>query len=292
MLASNTLDSGWVRLGAVPPTDLADARLQLHHATQIAVSATISYLVAQPDDSHTALSWSGPHGALVTEPISAARPFRIGLRVRDLTLHAFDEAMRATQPFALSGKTMADAYAWLSEVASSAGLPRERLTSSKHYTIPGHPVADGAPFSVGSGDELAELERYWSNAANLLEALVLNVDGASGVRCWPHHFDIATLITLPAATGRRQRTIGVGHSPGDEWYAEPYWYVGPYPYPETSEFPPVDGGGHWHTKGWVGAALPASSYAAADGLGQRQQVVTFIDSAVKACRTLLGADAV
>src|SRR4051794_22261961 len=37
----------WARIGDIPATALADDRLQLHHAAQIAVSAAISYLPAR-----------------------------------------------------------------------------------------------------------------------------------------------------------------------------------------------------------------------------------------------------
>ena len=278
------MSSRWSRIGDIAPSARTDARLQLHHAAQIAVSAAISYLESRSDDSHTALTWNAPLRALTTEPITAERQFRIALRLEDLTLHTLDETGEATRSFALPGRTAADGTAWLSEVAAEAGLDPARLTSRKHYTIPAHAVATGAAFSLGTAKEFGELARYWANAAALLDELVRATPGASPVRTWPHHFDIATLIELPGAT---RRTIGVGQSPGDDSYAEPYWYVGPYPYPPTNNFPSLEGTGRWHTTGWVGAALLASDYAAARD--QRAQVAAFVDSAVAACRSLLGA---
>jgi hypothetical protein len=194
------------------PGALTDARLQLHHAAQIAVSAAISYIPARSDDSHTALTWVGSNGALVTEQITAAAPFRIGVRVEDLTLHAIDSELRSTNSFALAGRTVGEANNWLAAVAAEAGLDLARLKSAKHYTIPGHPVASGAPFSAQIGSALAELSKYWSNAGMVLDDLVRATEGASPVRTWPHHFDMASLITLPGAGPRR--TIGVGQSAG------------------------------------------------------------------------------
>jgi len=269
----------------MPPGALTDARLQLHHAAQIAVSAAISYLPARSDDSHTALTWVASIGTLVTEQITAADPFRIGVRVEDLTLRAADSELRSTNTFALAGRTVEEANDWLGNVTAEAGLDRARLTSAKHYTIPAHPVASGAPFSAAIGNGLAELSKYWSNAGVVLDDLVRATEGASAVRTWPHHFDMASLIALPGPGPRR--TIGVGQSPGDESYSEPYWYVGPYPYPSTTNLPPLAGAGHWHTNGWVGAVLPASAYVAA--ADQRGQVAAFIASAVAACRQLLRA---
>ena len=286
MSTSAAVSSSWSRVGNPAPGALSDARLQLHHAAQIAVSAAISYLPKQSDDSHTALTWIAPARALATESIVAERDTRIALRVEDLSLHVLEGATDATQSFALPGRTTSEAYTWLSETVGRAGLEPARLTPSKHYTIPDHPVAGGTPFSTDIGNELYELARYWSNAALVLDEIARVTPGASAVRTWPHHFDIATLIALPETPAAGRRTIGVGQSPGDDSYAEPYWYVGPYPYPATRDYPPIAGGGHWHTTGWVGAALPASGFiTAAD---QRAQVVEFVDSGVAACRRLLG----
>ncbi len=282
-MSTSAVTSSWMRVGQVPPNALVDARLQLHHAAQIVVSAAISYVAARSDDSHTALAWLAPLRALVTEPIAATRQLRVALRVEDLTLHVIDENGLPTRSFALPGHTVAEGHAWLGEVLAQAALDPACLTARKHYTIPAHAVASGAAFSIG-GAELEELARYWSNAAGLLVGLAQATEGASVVRTWPHHFDIATLIQLPGASGR---TVGVGQSPGDGSYAEPYWYAGPYPYPSVTALPPLAGSGHWHTQGWVGASLPASDYVTARD--QQSQVNAFIDSAVAACRTLLGA---
>ena len=284
MSSSVVVDPSWSRLGGVSPSALADARLQLHHAVQIAVSAAISYVPARSDDSHTALTWIESTGSLATEPFVATRAFRVGMRVADLTLHLIDEAGgTASTSFAICGRTIADANAWLRDVIAGVGFDAGRFRSSKHYTIPDHEVVHGVAFSVGIGRELTELSRYWSNAARLLGQVAGDTPNASAVRTWPHHFDIATLIELPGAP---RRTIGVGHSPGDDSYAEPYWYVGPNPYPPTHDLPALSGGGHWHTTGWTGAALPASAYV--ESRDQRGQVSSFVASAVAACRTLLG----
>jgi len=264
---------------------LVDARLQLHHAAQIIVSAAISYVAPRSDDSHTALTWINPTRALATESITAERDFRIALRLDDLSLHVLDGGAETLASFALAGRTAGEAYTWLSQAVGSVGLDPARLTPRKHYTIPDHPVAGGARFSTELGKELTELARYWSNAAGLLDEIKRATAGTSAVLTWPHHFDIATLITLPETAGAGRRTIGVGQSPGDDSYAEPYWYVGPYPYPPTKDLPQIAGGGHWHTTGWVGASLLASDFVAA--ADQRAQVVAFLESGIEACRTLL-----
>jgi len=53
---------------------------------------------------------------------------------------------------------------------------------------------------------------------------------ASDVLCWPHHFDIATLVTFAS-----DRSSSVGLSPGDGSYDEPYYYVNVHPQPDPAQ---------------------------------------------------------
>src|SRR5215471_20343863 len=99
---------------------LADARLQVHHAAQLATAAGISYLPHEADDSHTNLEWLSELEALASHVIPAPHPFRVALRVTDLTLlivDARDGAASTGHPsgraFALNGRTVANAARWV-----------------------------------------------------------------------------------------------------------------------------------------------------------------------------------
>ena len=81
----------------------------------------------------------------------------------------------------------------------------------------------------------------------------------SPVRCWPHHFDIATLISLDAGGGEETRSVGVGMTPGDGGYAQPYFYVTPWPYPGATSLPPLREPAFWHTEGWAGAVIEGTA---------------------------------
>ena len=81
-------------------------------------------------------------------------------------------------------------------------------------------------------------------------------------------------------------------SPGDGSYAEPYWYVTPWPPPPEKraheQLPPLDGKGVWHTEGWTGAVLPSSAVVdTRDAQEQAGQVLAFTQSAVNAGWALL-----
>lgn len=271
----------WPTVGAVDPSRLTEARLEAHHAIQIVVSLGISFLVHQEDDSHTNLEWLDAAKALAGRLVPAPRPFRGALRLRDLTLLMLDEQGRRQSEFSLPGRTIDSAYAWLKGEAAKAGLDPAILRSEKHYTIPAHPVASGTPFAVAEPKEFHELENYYAGADLLLNSLARITPSASQVRCWPHHFDLATLIALG-----QDRTIGVGLSPGDDSYREPYYYVSPSPYP-TATLPSLQLG-EWHRNGWVGAVLTGSRLRGfSDPPGQGEEAGSFLSEAVAKCRELL-----
>jgi hypothetical protein len=275
----------WRPLGSVVPVSLVDARLQGHHATQIIVSAAISYLPRRDDDSHTNLEWLPTHGVLATNVLDAKRSLRLGLRLDGLELCAL-EAGHERSAFPLDGKTLPDALVWLSNTLMSADLDPARLTTEKHYRIPSHPVEAGAPYRLGDGTALRELAHAYHDAWLVTSAVRDRTPGAAEPRCWPHHFDLATLVTLQKGSDATTRTIGVGLSPGDESYAEPYFYVTPYPHP------PIDTlgrlvSGRWHTSGWVGAVLTLTELVNGGEAGQRERALAFVDAAVVECRRAL-----
>jgi hypothetical protein len=80
------------------------------------------------------------------------------------------------------------------------------------------------------------------------------------VRCWPHHFDIALLVRLDEGGGEEARSIGIGFSPGDEYYQEPYFYISPYPSPKNPTLPTLPPGGHLHTRDFFAAVGTAREF--------------------------------
>lgn len=272
----------WQRLGDVEATTLVDARLQLHHALQVIVSAPISFLAARADDSHTNLEWLPDHDALGTNWLVRDRRIRFALKPRELSLLALNEG-GLTAELTLHDRTVSEAVAWLRDVLAAAGYDAAQLTTKKHYEIPAHAVASGAAFKREAAEQFAELARAYADAHSFAEYVAATREGASVPRCWPHHFDLATLITLKEFSGRGSRTVGAGLSPGDDSYAEPYFYVGPYPHPRVERLASLGSLGSWHTKGWVGAVLRTSELARfGTAESQRDAVVAFANAAIDA----------
>lgn len=259
---------------------LVDTRLQFHHAAQLATALGISYLPAQPDDSHTNLEWLPALEALASNPVHAATTVRIAVRPSPFAVLILDGSNTPTATLLLNGRTIDGAARWIRAQLDTYGVDSTRYTLKRHYAIPSHAVAEQAAFDATRLADFEELSAWFSNAAGLLTPVAAATPHASSVRCWPHHFDIATLIDVAP-----KRTVGVGLEPGDVYYAEPYFYVNmsPQPTPETPR-PALDGGGAWHTHEWIGAVLPASRVAAT---GQPQQCEAFVRAAITACSAIV-----
>jgi|SRR5579884_3493342 len=261
-------------------TTLSDARLQLHHAAQLATALGISYLEPKADDSHTNLEWLSSLRALASNRVrAAAGGVRVGLVIRDLALVVLrDGAVTATR--ALTGETNDAAASWVRNQLAALGLDGNRYSLRRHYELPPHAVAAGAAYDADTRD-LEQLAFAFGDAHDALE-FIRRDRGGTDVRCWPHHFDVATLLTP-----RTGASVGAGMEPGDGSYDEPYYYVNAYPQPDATRLvAALGGGGHWHTHEWIGAVLPASRLSA-DGGAQRAQIAAFLTSAVDACTALV-----
>ena len=265
---------------------LTEARLAAHWAAQIVAAAGWTLAPRQADDGQGSLEWSGAYGALLgVVVVRGEKRARAGLRVRDLTLLVVSGDAAANDELALTGRTLEAGLAWLtSALARTLAAPLPTLERPRHE-LPAYAAGEGAPFGRPDGAALDELARWFESADERLRALVASTPAASPVRCWPHHFDIATLIAVDGADGQPEaaRTIGVGMSPGDATTPEPYWYVTPWPCPAKAAPAPLPVG-HWNQAGWFGAVLTASELAArrVDG----DAVTTFVTAALAACRAL------
>jgi hypothetical protein len=179
----------------------------------------------------------------------------------------------------LGGSTLDEALGWLVTM-----LDNGARFARPSYEMPAHAVASGGVFGSDGRAARLELARWYATAAATLHRIVAATPGASPVRCWPHHFDIATLLRGP----REGSTLGVGLSPGDGSYALPYWYVTPWPYPDPRALPPLASGGHWHRAGWFGAVLTGdAALAPATPAARAQALLDFLEAAVPACQEML-----
>ena len=218
----------------------SDTRQQLHWAAQAAAGVGRTLLSPKPDDSHQSFEWSDQYQAIVQGPVEGR--YRSGIRMRDMTLLLIDDKTESKQEFPMHAHTLDEGFHFYEERFG-------KMLARPEEGIPTHKVANGAVFTP-QHDDLDSIASQYSNANAILQRYRANHPGASEVRLWPHHFDIATLIPLGG-----DRTIGAGYVAGDTQYPQPYWYVTPYPYPSDRSMYRALSRGFWNTEGWFGAVL-------------------------------------
>lgn len=280
----------WNAPGTARADSLIDARLELHYAVQIAAAPGKQLLPERPDFSQQSFVWDAGAGVLAQGLVDAAVPFRSALRLSPPTLLLLGGDGGALAELALAGQTVEQARDWLAReiegfgptLAAPLESPEPPRCPGRPGGVPPHPLGQGTAFTDEPAEAFAEIERLFADADALLQEISRANPGASPVRCWPHHFDIATLIALdPEGDPETARSIGVGLSPGDCDRPLPYFYVTPWPYPEGRALPDLAAGGVWNTAGWTGAVLEYPALTAPERARE------FLQTTVAECRRLL-----
>ena len=270
----------WRRIGRTSRKALVETRLEAHYAAQALARAAHVAIQPKPDDSHTNLGWDDALDALLTHEIDGDLQF--ALRLAPLTLLTVKSGS-ATAEFQCSGTTPAAAAQWVKTQLAIARIPANNFDVAPPYDMPDHKLAKGAIFGIAKPAAFKDLAHWFANAnavlSEIAEASASQAASVSPVRCWPHHFDIAALISLDADGGENARSINAGLSPGDDTYDEPYFYVSPWPHPDAAKLPdlPI---GHWRTEGFTAAIL--TQREARKGARPLKNSRTFLHAAVEA----------
>ena len=227
------------------PETLAPARAMAHAAAQLLYRASVANADPLPSDEHSNIGWDPDLGGFQTHPLGP-EGISVGFGLTPLVLRIADRSL------GLDGVSVTEALGWL-----DAELGRHSLVPAS-----GVEVTYDLPESVLSVDRfedlagLAGLAAWFDLAARSIEGLAATltdlIPGPSPVRCWPHHFDLATYVSLEPGDAEVARGIGVGLSPGDGSCDQPYFYVNPWPHLDRASLPEAAIPGHWHTDGFVG----------------------------------------
>ncbi len=260
---------------------LIEGRLQLHYAVQFIAGVGSSLAEPQPDFSHTSMQWNPDLGLFVGVLIPATQPFQVALNPISFTSIILDPQGNTIATFPLTQKTIAEALNWHKQEIAKLGADADRIELPVYgpNEFPDHAIAHGNTFDASQAAAREFLTNYYANTHQLLLKSTAQFPGASAIRIWPHHFDIATLIDLPN-TQNGEPVVGIGMSPGDTNYSDPYWYLYTYPALEPDNLSDLDGSGFWHTENWIGAVLRASQLSG-EAAKQWQQIELFLNSALK-----------
>jgi hypothetical protein len=178
----------------------------------------------------------------------------------------------------LQDRSDADIRAWLASRLIAKGLNPSALDKPLPYDLPVSAIGSGGRYLLDHLEPaLGELAQWYGNASRALDdvraELVARGLRAPPVRCWPHHFDLDTLVYFDA---QNTRSMGVGFSPGDHYYDEPYFYVSLYPAPPATTLPALSFG-HWHSHDFTAGIATASRIL--DASDQGAAVGSFLRSA-------------
>ncbi|MEE8295904.1 MAG: hypothetical protein V3R64_09350 [Sphingomonadales bacterium] len=262
---------------------MLEVRLQAHYAAQWVARYGRSYLFPQNDDSHTAMLWN-PSAKMFLS--LSSRQGALAFDIPTLTLFWLDPRGRMGTGFSLDGKTDKEVEGLLRAMLGEVGLNPQTLKTELPYEMPAHKIGAGEAYDLKPNEKgLRSLADLYHQASGILEEVQKREEGASTVRCWPHHFDIATLIKLDDEKDpEKAKSIGVGLSPGDGTYEEPYYYITPWPYPVSSGLPQDPELFHWHTEGFTAAIIPQSMWLEEN---QKNFLQSGVIEAISACQVLL-----
>ncbi len=266
---------------------LKEVRLQLHQASQMIAATGISFVDKKPDDSHTNMEWNNTLNAFLSAPFGSHNQLRLAINFEKFKIVLLDEDHDFLE-LKLHGKTEKKIVSWYLNALKSSNFDPSGFTLKRHYEIPLTKQAGGAAFDFFDPSLFADFAHHFANADLALKKCANQNPGSSDVRCWPHHFDLGMLITIEANENlEKMKSVGVGFSPGDYNYNEPYYYVSPWPYPDFSSLNNDDlpGGGKWHTEGFVSAILTATNFQKTDD--QQEAVEEFLSKAIHLSKSLI-----
>jgi hypothetical protein len=267
---------------------LTEAWRQAHFAGQAAAELGKSWAPPQDDDSHSNLGWhkAGDWQGLEGVPAQGPVPLRALLdmpRLR-LMLHDGEKVVEAQD---LAGMTVADAVAWVGDRATER-LGERAQPARPAPDLPDHPLAGGARFDPHDAlEHVAQLYDGVDQTIALLRAVLPNFGEP---RCWPHHFDHASLAVVARdGDDSMTKTIGVGITPPDSMDSSGYIYVSPWRRDDSGDVdtPELDHG-TWTARGSGPpmAMLPVTYLAQAND--SSEAVSVFVAQAVNGCMEVLG----
>jgi hypothetical protein len=235
-------------------------------------------------DENATLVWIPQLNRLAGKWVDSNIRFRSSISFDDFSVHLVDENVNSISTFDLQGKSHGKIMVWLEEQIALFGLDTSQLVLKLPYELPEHLALVGKPFTIEDLSIAQELGKYFHNG-HLIAEEVKTAFNSSEVRCWPHHFDISTQITVNN-TGNpdTSSSVTVGLSPGDEEFPEPYFFVSPWPYPPVEELPKLTHG-KWVDEHWVGAVLTASEILEKED--QYKSVRRFISETFATIRKLM-----
>ncbi len=284
------MNQPWQLLTFPNVEDIVQAREQCHQAIQNVAAVGRSFLPNSKEDENANLEWDSKLQRLVGRWVETGDiTFRSSLSIAEMTVYLVNRNYETISSISIHKKKQTDVMVWLERQLGELGFEFSKINLSYPYKIPEYATAKGQPFHVTNMVACRELSRLYNNTSFLIQKHTVKEENHTPVKCWPHHFDIAgQIVLLDTGDPATSRSIGIGMSPGDKYYHEPYFYVSPWPYP-TKELPDISKtSGHWHDKDWIGAVLPYSKLREFDLIQDQRGIVDrFYGVAIEGLKSIM-----
>jgi hypothetical protein len=242
-------------------------------------------LPADPSDSNASLIWNSSTKGLESIPVAneGGKRIRVGLSLDTFKLYISVEGALVSF-FEMDMRSVLQGLDWLKFELSQLDISSDTINLDLPYEIENYDYSQSLKIN---SDAFGEHCILYQNTYNILSRIVDERENAFDIRCWPHHFDLATLIPLESNSDKEiLKSIGVGLSPGDEGVDEPYIYVNAWPsvdYNLLVKYPLILG--EWNVEGWSGAILKYSPLISSTN--QYEDVMKFIDTSINSLLTEL-----
>lgn len=246
---------------------LTSTRKSLHQAVQLVSAVPRNILPNDPTDGMSSLEWNTQLRSLESLPVTNDHgEIRTGLKLETFSLYiTIDHDSKAA--FEMAGRSVNQGLDWLKMELDKLDIDASLINLNLPYEIESYDYSEA--LSV-SNEGLAVFSDLYQTTAEVLSRITKKWENAFDIRCWPHHFDLATLIPLEMDQDDEIiKSIGVGLSPGDDGIAPPYLYVNIWPQVDAAELQKhALTSGQWNTEGWSGAVLTYSQMNQKDNLDE------------------------
>jgi len=276
----------WQQFQEIDKNEIRIVKAQLHHLVQSVAAVGRHMLPEVPEDENAILKWHSADKSLkgMWIDVEGKERVRASLQLQEKLIQIENEAaVISSQNF--QRQTFSKLMMWVEGQLGELGFPVDKFSGNLPYEIPAYPTRKGGVFEITNDEALLELLKYYHNSSIVLNELIPSFETATEIRVWPHHFDQATSIKLKDSGNAETSTyLGIGFSPGDEHYDEPYFYVNSWPYAEEDDLEPLPHG-NWHTDNWVGAVLLSDEIRKLSN--QKSSIISFCRTGAEQLRSSL-----
>lgn len=246
----------------------------LHWLCQPIAKAGRSFVLPQPDDSHTNLYFDALGERLIGHWINlGTQKVMLTLKLLTLEFEWVNDKFQVIATCSAVGKTMDELEDSLAAQAQGWGLNTAEYKTAMNYEMPDYAFAKKPIKALAQ--EAVKHWMYYRRLANDTCTWVLGYGQTSGeVRVWPHHFDTGIFVYPVENLG-----IGFGWAMSDKLHNEPYFYMSGYPAQGTLDYtqvPTLENGKWCVNDEWSGATLPYATLETLKASGDVQVINDFL----------------